>query len=166
MEIKEAIQILAAKEGEFYSKLGKVISIDKELNTCDVEPINKGADLLDVKLTATEGNKKGIIIYPKIGTNVLVTFLDNENSFVSMCTEIDEIIYNEGTNGGLINIETLISELDKNNMILNAIKTVVSSPIPEAGNGAPSALGTALNSALGSLQIGSFNSMEDEKFKH
>ena len=168
MNIREAI-IKIVDDGqnfEIYSKVCKVISVDKDLNTCDVEPLDGDAELLDVRLTATEENQTGFIVYPEIDSSVIVTFIDKDTAFVSMCTETEEILINGGTNGGLINIETLISNLDKNNLILDAIKRVVSAPIAEAGNGAPSSLGTALNSALLSLNVGDFSSMEDEKIKH
>jgi hypothetical protein len=168
MTIREAI-IKIIEDGqnfEVYSKICKVDSIDSDLNTCEASPIDGDAQLLDVKLTATEGNQKGFIVIPEVGSNVIVTFIDKDTSFVSMCTEIESVVFNGGSNGGLINIETLISELGKNNLILEAIKNIVSSPIPEAGNGAPSALGQALNGAISALEVGDFENMEDESIKH
>lgn len=168
MTIREAI-IKIVEDGqnfEIYSKVCKVVSVDKDLNTCDVEPLDGDAELLDVKLTATEENKTGFLVYPEIDSSVIVTFIDKDTAFVSMCTEVEEVVINGGSNGGLIKINTLISELNKNNLILNAIKSVVSTPIPETGNGSPSSLGTALNSALLSLQIGDFSGMENDKIKH
>ena len=168
MNIREAI-IKIVEDGqnfEIYSKVCKVISIDKDLNTCDVEPLDGDAELLDVRLTATEENQTGFLVYPEIDSSVIVTFIDKDTAFVSMCTEVEEILINGGSNGGLIKINTLISELNKNNLILDAIKNTVSTPIPEAGNGSPSSLGTALNSALLSLNTGDFSDMEDETIKH
>ena len=122
MNIREAI-IKIVEDGqnfEIYSKVCKVVSVDKYLNTCDVDPLDGDAGLLDVKLTATEGNQAGFIVCPEIDSSVIVTFLDKDTAFVSMCTEVKEVVFNGGVNGGLINIDTLILELNKNNAILTA----------------------------------------------
>jgi hypothetical protein len=168
MNIREAI-IKIVEDGqnfEIYSKICVVDSVDKTLNTVDVSPIDGDAELLDVKLIADESATTGFIAYPVEGSNVIVTFIDKDSAFISMTTEIEEVVFRNGTNGGLININTLIAELNKNNLILEALKKIVSAPIAEAGNGAPSALGTALNGAFSSLLIGDFSKMEDETFKH
>ena len=167
MNIREAI-IKIVEDGqnfEIYSKVCKVISVDKDLNTCDVEPLDGDAGLLDVKLTATEENQTGLIVYPEIDSSVIVTFLDKDTAFVSMCTEVEEVVFNGGTNGGLINIDTLILGLNKNNAILTALIQGFSTFVPVANDGG-AALKTLMVSALSSLQTGDFSAMEDEKFKH
>ena len=167
MNIRESI-IKIVEDGqnsEVYSKVCKVISIDKDLNICDVEPLDGDAGLLDVKLTATEGNQTGFIVYPEIDSSVIVTFLDKDTAFISMCTEVEEVVFNGGTNGGLINIDTLILELNKNNAILTALIQGFSTFVPVVNDGG-AALKTLMVSALSSLQTGDFSAMEDEKFKH
>ena len=142
-----------------------LVSVDKYLNTCDVDPLDGDAGLLDVKLTATEGNQTGFIVYPEIDSSVIVTFLDKDTAFISMCTEVEEVVFNGGTNGGLINIDTLILELNKNNAILTALIQGFSTFVPVTNDGG-AALKTLMVSALSSLQTGDFSAMEDEKFKH
>jgi len=167
MNIREAI-IKIVEDGqnfEIYSKVCKVVSVDKDLNTCDVEPLDGDAELLDVRLTATEENQTGFLVYPDIDSSVIVTFLDKDTAFVSMCTEVEEVVFNGGTNGGLINIETLILELNKNNAILTAIIQGFSTFTPTPADGG-AALKALMISALSSLQLGDFSAMEDEKFKH
>lgn len=167
MNIREAI-IKIVENGqnfEVYSKICAVTAIDKDLNVCDVKPLDGDAEILEVKLTATEGNKDGFIIYPKIESSVIVTFLDKDTAFVSMCTEIDEFIFNGGKNGGLININTLIDELNKNNDILKAIIQGFSTFIPVPNDGG-AALKTTMSSLLSPLNVGDFANMEDKKIKH
>ena len=176
MTIREAI-IKIVQDGqnfEIYSKICTVkpLSVDKELNVCDVIPVDGDAELLDVKLTATESDElssgalnKGFISYPVEGSIVIVTFIDKDTAFVSMCTEVEEVVFRGGVNGGLINIETLILELNKNNAILNAVIDGFSTfvPVPEDGG---AALKTLMNTVLGNLPVGDFTQMEDETFKH
>ena len=71
----------------------KVTSVDKSANTCDVSPLDGGAEILDVQLKADDGKSKGQIIYPSTGSVVLVSPLNNSKSnfFVSMFSEVDEI---------------------------------------------------------------------------
>lgn len=167
MNIREAI-IKIVEDGqnfEIYSKICTIDSIDKELNTCEVSPVDGDAELIDVKLIATEEAQNGFIIYPAIDSVVIVTFIDKDTAFLSMSTDIDEIVYNGGNNGGLINIETIKAELNKNNAILNAIKDGFNNFIPVVNDGG-AALKTLMTGVLSSLPVGDFSAMEDEKFKH
>jgi len=166
MNIREAI-IKIVEDGqnfEIYSKIGVITNIDKALNTCDVAPLDGEAEILDVKLIATE-SQTGLIQYPFEGSSVIITFIDKDTAFLSMCTDIEEVIYHDGSNGGLININTLISELNKNNQILTAIKDGFTNFIPVANDGG-AALKALMISSLSILPVGDFSSMEDETFKH
>ena len=56
MNIREAI-IKIVEDGqnfEIYSKIGVATNVDKNLNTCDVTPLDGEAEILDVKLISTE----------------------------------------------------------------------------------------------------------------
>lgn len=79
----------------------------------------------------------------------------------------DKIKINGDDLGGLIKIEELKKELQKNNIILEILlKICTSSPIPEHGNGSPSAFQSALMSALSGKQVGNFNNIENDKVLH
>ena len=79
----------------------------------------------------------------------------------------DKIKINGDDLGGLIKIEELKKELQKNNIILEILlKICTSSPIPEPGNGSPSAFQSALMSALSGKQVGNFNNIENDKVLH
>ncbi|EMB23321.1 hypothetical protein [Treponema denticola] len=68
--------------------------------------------------------------------------------------------------GGLIKIEELKMQLQKNMAILNGILGTLKAPIPEPGNGAPSAFQAALITAIGTMQTGDFSNIENKKVKH
>lgn len=89
----------------------KVISVDQDAGTCDVKPITGGADILDVRLRVDDGNIKGHIIYPEVGSLVLVAPIDNDNAhyYVAMFSEVAEVRY-------LIDDTRLIA--DKNGVII------------------------------------------------
>lgn len=68
--------------------------------------------------------------------------------------------------GGLIKIEELKTQLQKNNEILTALLSAVEVPVNEPGNGAPSVFQTALKAALTGKAVGDFSGIENEKVKH
>jgi hypothetical protein len=153
--------------------LAKVTDINKQKCTCTVE--DDGALFFDVRLRSITGSNAGIIMYPKIGSNILVVKIeDTENwamlsasEYESIEIEINSLIINGGGNGGLANTPELKMQLDKTNEALQAIITVLTgSPVPEQGNGSPSALQAALKIALSGKQLGDFSNIEDAKIKH
>ena len=78
-----------------------------------------------------------------------------------------EVIINGGNNGGMTITPTLRAELEKNNAILQALLNVINgAPIPEPGQGAPSALQSALSGAVTGRQVGDFSNIENDKVKH
>lgn len=68
--------------------------------------------------------------------------------------------------GGLIKIEELKMQLQKNTAILNGILGTLKAPVAEPGNGAPSVFQAALITAIGTMQAGDFSNIENKKVKH
>ena len=68
--------------------------------------------------------------------------------------------------GGLIKIEELKMQLQKNTAILNGILGTLKAPVAEQGNGAPSVFQAALITAIGAMQTGDFSNIENKKVKH
>jgi len=75
---------------------GKVIAVDEEERTCEVEPLNGDAAIPDARLTASIDTEiiGGIIFIPKVGSSVIVSFLDTSDSeaYVSKFGEVEKII--------------------------------------------------------------------------
>ena len=68
--------------------------------------------------------------------------------------------------GGLIKIEELKMQLQKNTAILNGLLGVLKVSVTEPGNGSPSAFQAALLSAIGTMQTGDFSNIENKKVVH
>ena len=68
--------------------------------------------------------------------------------------------------GGIIKIEELKNELEKINTFLKKFVETLKTAVNEPGNGAPSALQQALNTALSTLPFADFTQIENEKVKH
>lgn len=72
---------------EVYSILATVTSVDKASNTCDVKPLDSTADFFDVRLQAGKG--AGVVLYPAVGSVVVVSLLNKDNAFVSLFSEVE-----------------------------------------------------------------------------
>ena len=68
--------------------------------------------------------------------------------------------------GGLIKIEELKIQLQKNTAILNGLLGALKIPASEPGNSSPSAFQAALLRAIGTLQAGDFSNIENKKVVH
>ena len=68
--------------------------------------------------------------------------------------------------GGLIKVNELKTQLEKNNTILSTFLQTLKNPIPEPGNGSPSAFQSALNTALATAQVADLSGIESEKVLH
>lgn len=154
------------KQPANYSLQAKVLAVNKQKNTCTVEPLNGDSIFYDIKLQAQMSNK-GLIIYPVKNSLVVITPLSETEAFVSMFSEIEDITFNKGVYGGMVKATELVKQLEKTNEVLSAILNVISgSPIPEPGNGSPSAFQIALKTAILNKQIGDYSDIENKKIKH
>ena len=121
MTIKETIQALIKDKIKIQVFVGKVISVDENKMTCDVD-LQNSPDLFDVRLRAViDSNERGILIVPKINSYVLVGLIDNniQSSFVCAFTEvdkyrllIDEIVLSGDSFGGLVKVNELTQKLN------------------------------------------------------
>lgn len=55
--------------------LCKVTAVDKDARCCDCEPENEEAPLLGVSLQAVQGGSVGVVVYPRVGSFVIVGYL-------------------------------------------------------------------------------------------
>lgn len=88
-DIKRAIRKIAGSPSEFYSVVAKVLSVNKDNATCDVSPLSGGADIFNVRLNSLLGAKRGLLIFPQVGSTVIVSFLNKDNAYVSQYSDID-----------------------------------------------------------------------------
>lgn len=130
LTIREAIQQIIKDEEELYSVVGIVTSVDEDKRTAEIEPIDGSGTIFDVKLQANESGTTGLVTIPAEDSEVVVTFLSKDTAFVSLCTDVEkilidteEITINGGDNGGLINIEALVTKINAVEDALNSFIT-------------------------------------------
>jgi hypothetical protein len=173
--IEEYIKRTAGRMIKVINFEAQVVSVDKNKDTIVVQPV-EGDEIPDVKLKSIiSDNTKKIVPYPAVGSFVTVSLLRNSNIdfYVTGFSEVEElvincdkVVINGGDKGGLVNWTDAKTQHDKTKAFLNAIKNACATPVNEPGNGAPSAFQIALNAAISTLQVPSFESLEDTKVKH
>jgi len=141
---KTAIQMLA---GTFNRDLVDLLictvdSISDDQFTCDCTPISGNAktSIPGVKLNAEKN--AGFLIIPKVGSTIVLATSTRNNYFVLLYSDIDKVIciidannsyefsssgfiWNDGTLGGLVNINILLNKLHTLEGFVNNVKTAV-----------------------------------------
>jgi site-specific recombinase len=137
-DIREAVRTLVGHEdlSTFESTICTVSDINLITKTCKCVPVNGDADFLDVLLCV--GEKDGFVLVPKNNSLVAVTQLNETDAFVSMVSEVDSILLNGDTNGGLVKVIDLTTKLNNCENKINLILTFL------AGLGATPPLTTPL----------------------
>lgn len=109
-------------------------------------------------------------VKPVLNTDCLIAIVegDNATAFLLYADEAELIQFNTGENGGLTITPKLVEELEKNNVILQALLDVINSnpPVVEPGNNAASALQAAFKTAVAAKELGDFTHIEDTKITH
>lgn len=90
--IAQAIRTLAKTTDETYSVVAKVTAVNEAARTCDAEPLNGDAALLDVRLQAEQGTVEGLAVFPKTGSWVIVTFSGPNDGYVAATSEVEKVV--------------------------------------------------------------------------
>lgn len=87
--LSDIIRAYVADEHKPYSVLAKITSVDKTNNTIECEPLDGSADFVEVRLQAQEGH--GLVLYPVVGSDVVVSFFSKDDAFVSMVGVVEKL---------------------------------------------------------------------------
>jgi hypothetical protein len=91
-DVKDLLRRITKGDDELYSKVGKVISIDEAKRTCKVELVDGSAPVFSVRMQASISFEKGVFLKPVIGSDVLVSFLNKDFAFISLTSELDQVL--------------------------------------------------------------------------
>lgn len=86
----EAIKKLAKTNDEVYAKVCEVLEIDQDEKTVNVKPVDDTAEIYNVRLQA-ESESGGLVLFPKVGSMVLVVFINKNNAAVVNTSEIEKL---------------------------------------------------------------------------
>ncbi len=175
-KLDEAIQALAKTKGHsfYHSELCVVtsVTINSEKKVISCEPINSDSEFGEVDLSAEYNN--GLIIAPKVGSNIIIGFSAKVDPFVMMFSEIEniyldvesDIIINGGNNGGVVKVQDLVNKL---NNIENKVNSLVSFTQTHTHSGVQTGGGTSgvpVVPVTGSLTNTTVNDLANTKLKH
>jgi len=114
----------------------EVVSVDKGNRQCDCTPIGSDSitDLPGVLLCAENNN--GLVVFPKVGSTVIVALSTRNYAFVLMYSDLDSVQFMDGTYGGLVEVAPLVTKINALEADLNKLKLAVTA-INAAGSGSP-----------------------------
>ena len=133
-DIAEAIRALSGMDDlQYESVICTVSNINTTKMLCDCSPVNGDADFTEVRLNANY--KKGFVLVPKNKSVVVVSQVSNEVAYISMVSEVDEILLAGDDNGGIVKVSELTTKLNNlenqlNNLVVDLLaisSTLVSS---------------------------------------
>lgn len=118
-KISAAIKEAAMRNTKLYCELATVDSVDKKSRTIKCTTYNDDS-LIEVQMQSVVDGDDGVLIVPEVGSDVILGFLDKNNSFVILYSKIDEvlidvknnIVINGGKNEGLVKIKELTAKLN------------------------------------------------------
>jgi hypothetical protein len=172
-QIRRALKEMASEVGPDSSLVAKVKSVDETNLTCDLIDDQSQLDFNDVLLRPVIDGSESLTIIPKVNSWVLAIRMEDSDDWVIIyCCDVakfrlkcDDISFNGGTKGGLVNWPDAKVQLDKSNQIIAAMVSVFNSWTPVANDGG-AALKTAMATALSGKSVGHFDNLEDTRVKH
>lgn len=93
--IREAIRILARTDSAF-SQICTVDAVDEDARTVDCTPIDEGTPILGVNLQGNQVGDDGVVLFPAIGSYVVVSFIAPCIAVVVATDTIDKIVVKIG----------------------------------------------------------------------
>jgi len=176
LNIREILEETIANQIDrenFYSIIGKAVNVNEDTRTCDLEPIEDEAPRAGMRLQSAESGTTGMVIIPKEGSFIVVSFFDRTTGFVSLTSEVEKILidtdlvqYNGGDNGGLINISDLVGKLNALESEINTLKSMFSTWIPVANDGGAALKALSSSFTSSTLKATVNADMEDDKVTH
>jgi hypothetical protein len=134
-EIADILKQLGKNNEEIYSVVCTVTEIDEQKRVISVKPNNNSAEVFDVRLQTVVSGALGLVYFPKMSSEVIITFLSKELAYVALYSEIEKVQLNIGdfslffdaTNANLssenIDVTATNTEISSDNVTVNATST-------------------------------------------
>jgi hypothetical protein len=118
-ELRDSLRTLTKPNGNAYSKVCTVDSVDLVNLTCYCIPINDDADITEVRLMANIDN--GFLLVPEVDSIVVVSFLSDSSAYVSLVSKVSEIQLNGTNYDGLVKVQELTEKLNNLENLVNSL---------------------------------------------
>ena len=89
-DLAGALKNITKTSDEVYAKVCEVLEIDQDEKTVNVKPVDDTAGIYNVRLQA-ESETGGLVLFPKVGSMVLVVFINKNNAAVVNTSEIEKL---------------------------------------------------------------------------
>ena len=89
-DLAGALKNITKTSDEVYAKVCEVLEIDQDEKTVNVKPVDDTAEIYNVRLQA-ESESGGLVLFPKVGSMVLVVFINKNNAAVVNTSEIEKL---------------------------------------------------------------------------
>jgi hypothetical protein len=164
MTPREAILNIVNDQVKFIGKMRLATVVSVSWPTCIVSTLDSETEV-EVRLNASGEDGNGLRYLPKVDSIVGIMNLFDFEYTVVMFSELDSIRFLDGSYGGLTKTQELKTQLDKTNAVVNAIKNALTTWTPVANDGG-AALKAAATAAIGSLTVGDYSDIENDKITH
>jgi len=91
MDLRELLKEVLRDNEEMYSKVCTVETVNGLI--CDCVPVDGSAPILEVRLASNEEAENYFAVIPKVGSQIIVTFLTKDVAFVSLVTDPEKLVY-------------------------------------------------------------------------
>lgn len=181
-QIIDGLRAIAAKDTEIFS--GVVKSVDEAAGTMEVMPDPDDEDFaFTVMLRSSVEDLKGIVVVPKVGTEVTFVTIDGGGQFTivnaselsnvmidvpELRIKCDSVVVNDGKNGELPIESKIMENLNELKKYCEALKSAVSKGLNAVGVGTSANGGTGKLAFEGEMAASKINlkKMGDKKVKH
>lgn len=161
-QLRNAFENLTGRAKQAQLRWVRVDKVDRDNRSMDVLGVVDNLEYYDIQL-----GLGALCIYPKPGTICLVGIIEGQetDAFLISAEEVDEIVLNGGTLGGLVKVGELTERLNLIEKDINSLKQALSGWTPSPNDGG-SALKTALSSYFSdSLKETQVRDIENERVK-
>jgi hypothetical protein len=144
-----------------------VISVDMNEKTIEAKPLDGSARYLSVKLQTNPAS--GALYIPKVDSFVIVEQTSTSTAYVALWSELEEIVFFDGENKGMVKVSELVEKLNTVENDLNTLKNLFATwiTVPNDGGAALKTLATITTTwATDTLTPTQVNDLENDKIKH
>jgi hypothetical protein len=162
-EIRRALKLMFSNSSIV---IGEVKGINMNKFTVDIDPLDGGALIFDVKIKPDSSNTNDeFCLIPEIGSTVLIGSIegDSNNLIILMYSKVDKVFLRGGAYGGLIKIQEFKQQYD---VAFNTLKAAISAGFTALSAIDSGASATAFNSAVAALQPLNLQLIENNKVVH
>lgn len=169
-DVRQALADFVAGTGAAQAELGKVVAVDTQAQTCDVQ-VDEGYILYDVRLTPVADSPT--VLVPAVGSWVVAATIEGSASlrYVAMTSQIDTLALRGEQFGGIVKIDELYDALTSLKSYCESLASAVSAGLTAVGagtaaNGETGAVEFSRNMAGKTIDVAEKSAMQNENIKH